>query len=417
MSFNGGKILITNTGRIASGDMEKGILDADAIAIEDGIITGIGRKENFSAGGMDHVIDANGLVVIPGLIDSHTHPYLEDWSPITKTVSWMESSLLAGTTTMLSATTFCSGQLLDADFLTHMACVAEQKYRASRPGGYLKLHAGTVILVPGYREEHFKTMADAGVHLFSEIGCMGEVDPEAISEMLDWGRKYNMKISAHFGGRTVTGSSSIPVDNILKINPDLVAHLNGGSTAASWEDTKRLIDSSSCHLELQTHGNAKMMHRIVDYLKEIGELQRLVLGSDTPVGIGCEPAVIIRLVVAISSQNELPAETVLAMATGNTADYVGANTGKIEVGREADLLIIDRPPDSMGRDALEAIEVGDTFGTDLVMVDGQIVTLRGRDTRPTDGNIFIDGVEQDFSDMSFDEWCFGKFSTIATHPW
>jgi enamidase len=127
-----------------------------------------------------------------------------------------------------------------------------------------------------------------------------------------------------------------------------------------------------------------------------------------PVGTGLEALAMLRMISQVASVNGLPAEQVIACATGNIADMIGANTGKIEVGREADLLIIDRPPDSLGKDALGAIEVGDTVGTDLVMVDGQIVTLRGRDTRPTTTNIFINGVEQKMEEMSFDEWCFGK---------
>ena len=85
--------------------------------------------------------------------------------------------------------------------------------------------------------------------------------------------------------------------------------------------------------------------------------------------------------------------------------------GKVEIGREADLVIMDRPPGSVGNDALGAIEAGDTVGTNMVMVDGYIVTLRGRDTKPTTRNIKINGVEQKMEEMSLDDWCFG-----ARHP-
>lgn len=400
------RILIKNISKIVSGDIEKGILEGDSIAIENGKIVKIGSK--LEKTGDEKVIDANRQVVIPGLIDAHAHPFLEDYSPITKTLGWMETSLLAGTTTMLSATTFTSGMLLEPDFLTHMAIVAERKYRASRPGGYLKLHAGTVVLAPGLTEAHFKSMAENGVHLLSEIGCMGLARPKDIHQMLDWAREYNMLIPAHFGGRTVIGSSSIPLKDMYEIRPDVVAHVNGGSTAASIKDTMHLIDESDFMLEVNFHGNIKVLHKVMEALKNKNQMKRVVLGSDMPVGTGLEPIVMLRMLSQIASVNEISAESVVACATGNTADLVGANTGKIEIGREADLLIIDRPPESVGRDALEAIEAGDTVGTNLVMVDGQIVTLRGRDTRPVATNIFIDGIEQKMEEMPFDEWCFGK---------
>ena len=48
---------------------ENGLLDAD-IAIDDGLIAGIGRRDSFEAG---RTIDASGNYVMPGAIDPHTH--------------------------------------------------------------------------------------------------------------------------------------------------------------------------------------------------------------------------------------------------------------------------------------------------------------------------------------------------------
>jgi enamidase len=267
----------------------------------------------------------------------------------------METSLLGGTTTMLSATTFTTGMILDADFLTKMAILAERKYRFGRPGGYLKLHAGTVVLASGMQEKHFKEMAENGVHLLSEIGCMGLAKASEIMDMIGWAKKYKMLVSAHFGGRTVVTSSRVPIDDMLQIQPDVVAHVNGGSTAASLEDTLSLIKESDFSIEVNYHGNIKILHKVMDFMKERGQLNRVVFGSDMPVGTGLEPLVIHRMLSQIASVNHIPAEDVIACATGNTADLVKANTGKIEAGREADLIIIDRPPDSVGSDALAEI--------------------------------------------------------------
>ena len=76
--------------------------------------------------------------------------------------------------------------------------------------------------------------------------------------------------------------------------------------------------------------------------------------------------------------NDIPAWKCIAMATGNTADLYKLNTGKIEVGREADLQVIDNPPGSVGTDALKAIENGDPFGNSMVIVDGRIIAFRGK---------------------------------------
>ncbi|NAY82595.1 MAG: hypothetical protein GU362_06980, partial [Thaumarchaeota archaeon] len=47
----------------------------------------------------------------------------------------------------------------------------------------------------------------------------------------------------------------------------------------------------------------------------------------------------------------------------------------------------------VGTDALGAIENGDMVGTAMVMVDGKIVALRGRDSRPTTKYIKLNGKE------------------------
>ena len=122
-----------------------------------------------------------------------------------------------------------------------------------------------------------------------------------------------------------------------------------------------------------------------------GELNRIVFGSDAPTGQASLPGAINRAIVKASALNGIPAELCIAMATGNSADLYRQNTGKIEVGCEADLQVIDCPPGSCGKDALKAIEGGDPFGCDLVIVDGRVMAFRGRDSRPTARCCLLDG--------------------------
>lgn len=404
-------VLIENIGKIVSGDLEKGVLDGDTIKIESGLISGIGWRREFDTKDISKLIDANGMVVIPGLIDSHTHPYLEDYTPISRNVGWMETVLLAGTTTLISAFTLCSGLCLDPVFVKSLAILAERKYKKFRPGGYLKVHAGTIILVEGLTERDFKEVAEQGVRMTIEIGAAGLAKPKDIERMVSWAKKYGILSSVHYGGRSIPGSSAIRAKDILEIGPDLVSHINGGSTAASLQDTEELISQSKIPVQIVYNSNPKIAYEVARILKEIGELHRLVLGSEMPVGTGLSPLAILREIMLISSLNEIPAQDVIASATGNTADLFRLNTGKVEIGREADLLIVDCPPDSVGKDALGAIEAGDMIGTAMVMVDGKIVTLRGRDTRPTTRNIKINGTEYNLGELTADEWCFGP-----THP-
>jgi enamidase len=61
----------------------------------------------------------------------------------------------------------------------------------------------------------------------------------------------------------------------------------------------------------------------------------------------------------------------------------------IEVGREADLVMMDSPLGSVGKDALSAIEAGDIPGIAAVLIDGQMKIGVSRNTPPPNGKIVI----------------------------
>lgn len=399
------KVAITNIGKLVSGDLEKGVLDATSILTKDNKIIKIGSEKEIGAENADATIDANGLTVTPGLIDGHVHITLGgDYAPMHNAIGTMQDALLSGTTTLISEGEQSPGlpRFYPKDPLgvKTTAILGKKIFDKYRPGGALKVHAGALVLAEGLTEQDFKEMAGAGVWIVGEIGGGGAADLSIVIPMVEWARKYEMFVSIHFGARLIPGATTMTTEEVLKINPDKVAHANGGTTAASMEETKKLIESTKIALEIVSYGNPKMTYEIVEMLKKKNELNRLVFGSDTPTGQGQMPFAINRAIVKVSSLNGIPAEKAIAMATGNTADLYGLNTGKIEEGREADIIVIDRPPGSVGKDALEAIEAGDLFGTALIMVDGKVIGLRGRDARPTAGNVKINGIDAVVTDIN-----------------
>ena len=84
----------------------------------------------------------------------------------------------------------------------------------------------------------------------------------------------------------------------------------------------------------------------------------------------------------ICSLGGVKAEEAIAMATGNTARIYKFNRGLIKEGFEADLVIMDAPMGSIGDDALEAIEAGDTPAVSMVIIDGEIRVTTSRNTPP-----------------------------------
>ncbi|MBA7542970.1 Imidazolonepropionase [subsurface metagenome] len=91
--------LIKNIGKIVSGDIEKGIIEgADAILIKDDKIEAVGKKGDIKVDNLETVIDAQGMVVVPGFIDPHIHNTFDDYAPMRGTIGGYEDALLGGTT-------------------------------------------------------------------------------------------------------------------------------------------------------------------------------------------------------------------------------------------------------------------------------------------------------------------------------
>ncbi|MFZ5633495.1 MAG: amidohydrolase family protein [Bacillota bacterium] len=375
-------LAITNIGTIVSGDIDNPILKGSAILVSDGKIQAVGDESILNGVKADQVVDARGTTVIPGLVDSHVHPVLGDFTPRQKTIDYLDSSLHGGVTTMISAgEPHTPGRPKDPAGTKALAVLAHKSYKNFRPGG-LKVHGGALILEKGLEEKDFAEIAKEGVWLVGEIGLGSVKDPGEAAPMVEWAKKYGMKVAMHTGGTSIPGSSTVTADMVLKINPTVVSHINGGTTAIHPEEVDKIIDQSGLPLEIVQCGNPKVADYVARRLNEKGQLHRIIMGNDSPSGTGIIPLGILRTVTQISSMSGISAAKAIAMATGNTARVFGLNTSMIAPGREADLVIIDAPLGSVGSGALEAIEAGDLPGVSMVIIDGVIRVKVSRNTPP-----------------------------------
>lgn len=387
-------IVIKSIGKIVSGDIAKGVIPGDTIVVRDGLIATVGSEKEVDTSGITTVVDVDGQMVAPGFIDCHIHNTLDDYAPQRGAVGCYADALYSGTTTMVSEGEQGPGWPRfydDAIGCKAAAILSKRVFDRFRPGGALKFHGGALVLVHGLTEQDFKEMAEAGVWIIAEIGGGGLSDPAEVAPMLEWARKYDFFYSVHLAPPSIPGSSWVTSDEILKLKPNKVAHTNGGSTGVEYRHIQKLMDECDIPLELVVNGNFVNFNKMISHLAKKDQLHRLVMGSDAPTGQASLSGAINRAIVKAASLNGIPAETAIAMATGNTADLYRLNTGKIEVGREADLQVIDNPPGSVGTDALKSIENGDPFGNSMVIVDGRIIAYRGKDSRPTAGFCTVNG--------------------------
>jgi len=376
------KVMLKNIGIIVSGDISKPILEGDAISIEDGKISRIGRFEDVELKKGYTVIDCAGTTVTPGLIDSHCHPILGDFTSRQNQIGFMESEVHGGVTTIISAgEVHLAGRPKDPAGTKALAILAAKAFANFRPGG-AKVLGGGLILEKGLTRKDFEEMAREGVRVVGEIGLGSVKQPEDAAPMVEWAKETGMTVMMHTGGTSIPGSSTVTADQVIKTNPDIVSHLNGGPTAVSIEEVRRLITETELALEIVHCGNPKVAVDATNLCIEAGALDRMIIGNDAPSGTGVIPLGILRVINHLASLTTVKAEQAICMASGNTARLYKLNRGIIAEGKEADLVIMDAPMGSVGEDALAAIEAGDVPGVAMVLVDGEIVVSKSRNTPP-----------------------------------
>jgi enamidase len=375
-------LAIRNIGLLLSGQIERPLLSATTLLVADGRIAALGGEEILEGVTPDKSVDAAGAAVLPGLIDSHCHPVLGDFTPRQKQLDYLDSCLHGGVTTLISAgEAHTPGRPKDPAGTKALAILAHLSAKNARPAG-VKLHGGAVILEPGLVEADFAEMAAVGVWLVGEIGLGAVRTPEQAIPMVEWAHAHGMKVLMHTGGTSIPGSSTVGAADVLAIRPDVVCHLNGGPTAASEADIQAIIEGSDLAIEIVQCGNFKAALTVLSLLSARGEVRRLILGNDAPSGTGVVPLGILRNIAYLASVGGLAPELAVCCATGNTARVFGLAEGVIEPGAPADLVVADAPLGSAGTDLLTALAVGDVPGIGLVLVDGQVKVNVSRNTPP-----------------------------------
>jgi enamidase len=374
-----GTLVIKNIGAVFTGDIENPLIEGpQSILIRDGKIAEIGKD----AGEGDQAIDAKGMTVCPGFIDSHTHPVFGDFTPRQNMLGFIESGLHGGVTAMISAgEVHLPGRPTDPKGTKALALLAHKSFAKLRPQG-VKVYGGALILEKGLVEDDFRDLSEDGVWLVGEIG-LGSVKAAAEARvMADWAKKYGMKVLMHVGGTSVPGSSTVTCDDVIMANPTVACHLNGGPTAVSIEEAKRVMLETACAIEIVHCGNPLMAREITEAAKSLNLLHRLIIGNDAPSGTGVIPLGMWRMVNFVSALSNIPAEKAVCFATGNTKKIFSLSHGLIKPGDDADLQIIDAPMGSVGNDAKGAIEAGDIPGIAMVIIDGVVRTRVSRNTPP-----------------------------------
>ena len=377
-----GKVVIQNIGLLLSGDIDRPILDADTIVIQDGLIVAVGKAADCDTAQADVRIDARRTCVAPGLIDSHVHPVFGDWTPRQNQTGWIDSTMHGGVTTMVSAgEVHLPGRPKDIVGLKALAITAQRSFSNFRPGG-VKVIAGAPIVEQGMVEQDFADLAAAGVTLLGEVGLGSVKAGYEAQQMVTWARKHGIQSTIHTGGPSIPGSGLIDKDVVLEADADVIGHINGGHTALSEAHVCELCEKSARAIEIVHNGNERVAIAAARAAMALKCPHRVILGTDGPAGSGVQPLGMLRLISLLSALGGLAPELVFCFATGNTARIRNLNCGLIEPGRAADFVFMDRAQHTAGRTLLESVQLGDIPGIGMVMIDGIVRCGRSRNTPP-----------------------------------
>jgi enamidase len=373
---------LVNIGALATGVLSAPRLEAEAILVESGLIAAMGAASRTAAAAADVVVDCQGTTVIPGLIDSHCHVVLGDYTPRQKTVDFLDSYVHGGITSVVSAGegVHAPGRPHDPVAAKALAITAAKCFANFHPNG-MKVNAGSVVLEPGLTDYDFAEMARHGVR-HAKYGFGDYAHPQDGEPDVRRAQKHGLCVMSHSGGNSIPGSSPISHDVLLHLRPDVCGHVNGGTTSLDEDGLATLVRETEMALQIVQAGNLRSALYIVKLAREAGALERVCLASDTPTGTGVMPMGVIKTVCEIASLGDLAPEIALALATGNNtrAFRLAAGTGTLAVGAPADLVVCDAPAASKARDAFKAIARGDIPGISCVIIDGHVWTGRSRNS-------------------------------------
>ncbi|MGH7325653.1 MAG: amidohydrolase family protein [Candidatus Rokuibacteriota bacterium] len=375
-----GTLGLINVGTLLTGVLAAPRAEAEAILVEDGRVAALGAVSRTEADRADVVVDCQGTTVIPGLIDSHCHVVLGDYTPRQKTVDFLDSYVHGGLTSVVSAGegVHAPGRPHDPAASKALAIAAAKCFSHFRPNG-MRVHAGSVVLEPGLSDEDFAEMARHGVR-HAKYGFGGYAHPRDGEPDVRRAQKHGLCVMSHSGGTSIPGSSPITHDVLLHLRPDVCGHVNGGTTSLDDEGLATIVRQSDMALQIVQAGNLRSALYLLSLAREAGALGRVCLASDTPTGTGVMPMGVIKTVCEMASLGDLAPAEAIALATGNNARIFRLATGIIAPGQPADLVVCDAPVASKAGDAVGAMARGDIPGISCVVIEGQVRVGRSRNT-------------------------------------
>lgn len=363
--------IIIKNAYVLTMDPEAGDLKCGTVVIEDGKITEIGEKTRENA---DTVIDAKGSVLMPGLVNTHTHAAMtlfRGYADDLQLSEWLQGhiwpaeaqlraedvykgSLLACLEMIKSGTTSFADMYF---FMDETAKAVEKSgLRASLSHGLIELwdeEKGEIDLKEGTRfVRAWKGAAGGRIKTMYGPHAPNTCSDEFLKKARDAADKEGVGLQIHLleteaelnAMKEKYGKCSVHMlEDIGFLGPDvLAAHcvwLSDGDI--------EILKKRGVNVSHNPVSNMKLASGIAPVHKMLEQGVNVTLGTD-----GCasnnnldlfEEMKIAALLHKVNTFNPtlLPARQVLEMATVNGAKALGIDAGMLKVGKKADMILVD----------------------------------------------------------------------------
>ncbi len=378
-------ILITN-GVVITQNAKRDIIYNGALLVENGKISRIGATYDLSNIVVDEVIDARGKIVLPGLVNAHTHtayymmrglgmdrdlldwlkdtmwPWLigmdEEDAYLTSLLGYIEC-LRSGTTSLIDNQNFpfYNNVLYD---------------RAAQAAGLTKLR---ITFAPGFSDIQFASPPDM-------VGPLDEIEVECRRMLQTWHGKGRIKVSVSPINLLFCSDESIKMAIRLMKEFDVLMHTHvaesnrehenlkkrfGMGYIATFNDLGALNESfhsvhsvwiSDDEIDLMAKTGASAIYNptsnmmlssgIAPIIKMLDKKVNVALGTDSPnnnndMFEAMKYASLLQKVSSIDNPSSISASDALDMATINGARSLRMEDmiGSLEVGKYADIILVD----------------------------------------------------------------------------
>ncbi|MGD9198564.1 MAG: amidohydrolase, partial [Desulfobacterales bacterium] len=408
-------VLLTN-GIVLTLDAVDTILTKGTVAIAKDTITAVGPAEEFSDWSASEVVDARGGIIMPGLINSHTHAAmtcfrgLADDLPL---MTWLNGhifpaeaklddpmvysgALLACAEMIMSGTTcFCDMYLFEdavaraASDAGMRAVVGEVLYDFDSPN-YGPIAQGfeyTRKLIETWQDHPLVTIA---VEPHSTYLCA----PELLQKAFELARQFRLPLVIHLAESKSEVSQikerfdKTPVEHLADLGL-LASNVVACHCVALTENDIALLKRFDVKVAHNAESNMKLASGIAPIPELLTEGICVGLGTDgcasnNDLDLFLEMDTVAKLHKAKTlDPTVMDAETVLKMATIGAARVLGLESfiGSIETGKKADLIIVDTDQPHltpMYNPVSHMVYAARGSDVTTVMINGTIVMQDGR---------------------------------------